>query len=301
MVRDKLNPLRWRALAVLGVAQFMLILDVTVVAIALPEIGAALLSPAALTIVTTTFHGRERSKALGVWGALGGSGAAVGVLLGGLLTAGAGWEWVFFLNVPTGVVLVAAAAAAAIFGLINAGDYGWGDQATLLPLAASIVLYAVFLRIERAVSSPLMHPRVLARRPVLAAAFLMLVATGLLVASFFLGSFYLQHVREFSPLITGLLFLPVAISTVIGAHTASSAVGRAGYRPVAAVGLTAAAVGTAVPAIWMSALPLVVGISVAAAGLGATFGAGAAIVGALVALVLVPAGKPPAGTRAHAH
>ncbi|HEU4544396.1 MAG TPA: MFS transporter [Jiangellaceae bacterium] len=366
------DPKRWRVLALLSVAQFMLILDVTVVTIALPSIGvdlglsratltwvvtaytlmfgglmllggraadifgarrlvltgltiftasslvaglsvnaemliggrigqgigAALLSPAALSIVTTTFHGTERNKALGVWGALGGTGAAVGVLFGGLITAGPGWEWIFYINVPIGLAVLAAlpsvvhthrtdraprridlpgaatvtlATAAAIYGLINAGDYGWAATSTLVPLVLAAALYGSFVVIERAVRSPLVNLQILARRRVVAGAFLMLVATGLLIASFFVGSFYLQHLRGYSALTTGLLFLPVAVGTIIGAHSASRAVGRIGPRHVAGSALAIAAIGAGVPAIWSTPATVVLGISIAAAGLGATF------------------------------
>ncbi|WP_249645649.1 MFS transporter [Nocardia sputi] len=364
------DPRRWRALGVLAVAQFMLILDITVVTVALPDIGsdlalsraattwvitaytllfgglmifggraadlfgarrmamiglavftgssllaglavnaplliggrigqgigAALLSPAAMSIVTTTFHGDERNKALGVWGALGGTGAAVGVLAGGLLTAGPGWEWIFFVNVPVGLVLLAAmtkvvpgrpaqrgrsidvagavlvtaAAGAAIYGLINAGDDGWTDSATLVPLAAAVIGGTVFLAYQRRASDPLLDPRLLVRRPVAAGAVLMFVATGLLITGFFLGSFYLQQAQGNSALLTGLLFVPVALGTIIGAHNAGHFIGRFGYRPVGILALTVAAAGAAIPAAWHSTPALIIGLSVAAAGQGAT-------------------------------
>ncbi|WP_243741176.1 MFS transporter [Streptomyces sp. 8K308] len=128
-------------------------------------LGAALLSPAALSVVATTFHGPERNRALGVWAAFGGTGSAVGVLVGGVLTAGPGWEWIFYVNVPVGLTLLAllpgalpdaartghrgvldvpgallvtSATATAIYGLTNAGDDGWGAPATLLPCAAGL-------------------------------------------------------------------------------------------------------------------------------------------------------------------
>lgn len=367
------DPRRWRLLALLGVAQFMLILDVTVVAIALPHIGteldlardtltwvvsaytlmfgglmllggraadllgarrvvltgllvftaaslatgladgaamliggrvaqgigAAILSPAALSVVTKTFHGEERNKALGIWSALGGGGAAIGVLLGGVLTAGPGWQWVFYVNVPIGLVvlvalslmlpadrpehggegrldvpgavLVTAGTGAAIYALINAGDRGWLSVATLATLAAAVVLYAAFALLQRVVRSPLMDLRILARRPVAAGTFLILVATALMIAVFFLGSFYLQHLQGYGALRTGLLFLPVALATVAGAQWAGQAIGRRGARPVAVIGLTIAALGTAVPAIWDGSALVVAGISVGAAGIGAAF------------------------------
>lgn len=366
------DPRRWRALALLGAAQFMLILDVTVVAIALPNIGAeleltrgtltwvvsaytlvfgglmllggraadlfgarrvvlagltvftvaslvtglaggaavllagrvaqgvgaAMLSPAALSVVTTSFHGDERNKALGIWSALGGGGAAVGVLLGGLLTAGPGWQWVFYVNVPIGVVvlfalirtlptdlprqdrarldvpgalLVTAGTAAAIFGLINAGDDGWLTFGTLGPIGGAVVLYAAFFAYQRGARSPLMDTEILTRRPVAAGTFLILIATALMIAVLFLGSFSLQHLRDFGPLVTGLMFLPVALATMAGAQAAGQVIGRFGARPVAALGLVVAALGTAVPAVWDDTALLVAGISVGSGGIGAAF------------------------------
>ncbi|MEO3972925.1 MFS transporter [Streptomyces sp. CAU 1734] len=337
------DPRRWAALAVICLAQFMLVLDVTVVNVALPDmaadlrldrtaltwvvtaytltfgglmllggrladllgarrtllaglllftaaslltglaqnagtliggriaqgVGAALLSPAALAIVTTTFHGPERTRALGVWAAIGGTGSAAGVLLGGALTQGPGWQWIFHLNVPVGIavlaavpalvparaprparldvpgaLLVTAATGILIHGLVRAGDDGWSDSLTLLALAGSLALYAAFALTERATRSPLMDLRMFTRRPVLAGSFLMLIATALLIGFFFLGSVHLQQVRGYSPLGTGLVFLPAAVAVALGAHLASRLVGRAGSRACAAGGLALAAAGT---------------------------------------------------------
>ncbi|MEU2180883.1 MFS transporter [Streptomyces thermolilacinus] len=379
-------PRRWWALALVCVAQFMLVLDVTVVNVALPDMaadlrldretltwtvtaytlcfgglmllggrladvygarrvllaglalftaaslaaglagdattllagrvaqgmGAALLSPAALALVTTTFHGPERNKALGVWAALGGTGAAAGVLVGGALTAGPGWPWIFWVNVPVGAALLAAvpavvraphppartprppapphaptrldipgallvtaATGALIYGLVRAGDSGWTGTGTLLPLTAAVALYAAFTVVERSVRAPLMDVRMLTRRPVVAGAFLMLVATALLIAFFFLGSVYLQHVRGYSALRTGLVFLPVAVATGTGAHLGARLVGRAGSRTVAVAGMAVAALGC-VPLAGLDGAPGVFttfapALSVAALGLGAVF------------------------------
>jgi EmrB/QacA subfamily drug resistance transporter len=341
--QESADPRRWKALAVVALAQFMLILDLTVVNVALPDlgadlglsrtaftwavsayglvfggllllggrladvfgtrpiiltgvviftlaslasglaqneilllggrvgqgVGAALLSPAALATITSIFHGVERNKALSVWASLGGVGFAAGVLIGGILTAGPGWRWVFFINVPVGIVLLAtipavvpprhpdraarldvlgavtvtAATGLFIYGMINAGDAGWADLGTLLPIAAAIVLYGVFVVVERTVRTPLMHPSLLSRRPVAAGAFLMLVASGLLIAGLFLGSQYLQHLRDLSALQTGLFFLPAALATMIGAIAAGRLVGTIGTRPVAVVGLALVAIG----------------------------------------------------------
>jgi MFS family permease len=317
------DPRRWKALAVISVAQFMLILDLTVVNVALPDLSAdldlsrtaftwavsayvlffgglmllggrfadifgarpvmltglviftfaslaALLSPAALSAIATLFHGEERNRALSVWASLGGIGFTAGVLIGGVLTAGPGWRWVFFINVPVGVVLLAtipavvpprhpdraarridvlgaatvtAATGSFIYGMINAGDAGWADLGTLLPIAAAILLYGVFVVVESAVRTPLMHPSLLWRRPIAAGGFLMLVASGVLIAGLFLGSQYLQHLRGLSALETGLFFLLPALATMIGAIAAGRLVGKIGTRPVAVVGLALVAIG----------------------------------------------------------
>ncbi|MFJ1555050.1 MFS transporter [Streptomyces mirabilis] len=368
------DPRRWLMLVLLCLAQFMLILDVTVVNVALPDmatdldlgrqaltwvvtsytlcfgglmllggrladvfgahrtvlagiavftaaslvtglatgapmllggrmsqgVGAALLSPAALSIVTTDFHGAERNKALGVWAAVGGAGSAIGVLLGGALTDGPGWQWVFYINVPVGVLalaalpgllparpprparldlpgalLVTAGTGALIYGLVKAGDTGWSGAATLLSLLAAVVLYGAFAAAERVGGAPLMDLRMLTRRPVVAGAFLLLIATALLIAFFFLGSVYLQHVRGFSPLRTGLVFLPVAVATGVGAHLGSRLVGRIGSRTTAVAGMLIAAAGTAPltrlshdGSVYAGLLP---GLAVASLGLGAVF------------------------------
>ncbi|WP_062349346.1 MFS transporter [Herbidospora yilanensis] len=366
------HPGRWRMLALLGVAQFMLILDVTVVAIALPHIGddlglardsltwvvsaytlmfggfmllggraadllgarrvvlaglllftvaslvtglaqnapmliggriaqglgAAMLSPAALSVVTRTFQGEELNKALGVWSALGGGGSAVGVLLGGVLTGGPGWQWVFYVNVPIGVVVFAALSrtlpvelpagprarldlpgallvtlgtGTVIYALIGAGDRGWASLVTLGLLAGAFILYGVFVAVQRASRSPLMDLRILTRRPVISGVFLILVATALMISVFFLGSFYLQHYEGFGALRTGLMFLPIAVATIVGAQVAGRLVGRVGARAIAVVSLLVAAAGIAVPAFLQGPALVVFGVSVGAAGIGAAF------------------------------
>lgn len=242
---------------------------------AVQGVGAALMSPSALSIITTTFGGAERNRALGVWAAIGGTGAAVGVLVSGLLTAGPGWEWVFFVNVPIGIAVAAALPAVVradgvrggrvdvpgalvitsatgllIYGLVNAGDGGWGAAGTLIPVVAAVLGYVVFVRVESRIAVPLMRPATMARRPVVSGMFLMLVATGLLLGLFFLTSLYFQHVRGFSALRTGLLFLPVAVAITIGAQLAAHLIGRVGGRPIAVVSFLVTAAG----AWWLSQL-----------------------------------------------
>jgi EmrB/QacA subfamily drug resistance transporter len=262
-------------------------------------LGAALLSPAALAIVTTTFHERDRSRALGVWAAIGGAGAAAGVLLGGLLTAGPGWQWVFFVNVPIGAVvlvllprlvpaqvgagrgsvdvpgalLVTAATGLLIYGLVNAGEDGWGAVSTLGVLAAAVDSYGLFLLVEARTAAPLMDLRTMGRRPVVSGMFLMLVATGLLLGLFFLTSPLLQEVRGYSALETGLVFLPVALAITAGAQLGGHLIGRIGGRAVATGSFLVIAVGAALltqvgESVWTGVLP---GFLLAAFGVGPLF------------------------------
>ena len=267
-------------------------------------VGAALLSPSALALVTTMFTGPRRAKALGIWAAVGASGAALGVLLGGLLTSTAGWRWIFFINLPIGLIVAAAlspmlrsapasrdrrdsrerrerldmpgaltvfaATAALIYGLISAGSHGWLSAPALAPIGAAAVLYAAFGLLERATARPLMQVGLLTRRPVAAGAFLMLIGTGLLVGAFFLGSFYLQQARGYSPVHAGLAFLPVAVTVALGAQAASHLATVLDRRALTAGALAVAAAGAAVAAHWHGPVALIAGLSIVAAGAGAT-------------------------------
>lgn len=232
-------------------------------------IGAALLSPAALSIVTTAFTGAARTRALALWATIGGAGAAIGVLLGGVLTSYASWRWVFFVNVPIGVVvaacipaLIAAArpdrstpldvrgavtitisAAAMVFGLVRAGDVGWSSTSAIVALAVGVLGTGVFIAIERTSAVPLMPLSMLRRRPMVTGVAMMLAASGLLLAAFFLNSLYVQQVRQLSPVRTGLLFLPVAIAIGAGVHVGTRLARTAGPRIAGSVGLGLAAVG----------------------------------------------------------
>jgi predicted MFS family arabinose efflux permease len=167
--------------------------------------------------------------------------------------------------------LITAATGAAIYGFTTAGDHGWTGVRTLVPLAAAAVLAAGFVLLERGRRQPLLDLRLVTRRPMAAGVLLMLAATALLVGGFFLGSFWLQHVRGFTALATGLAFLPVAVMTIAGAHLGGRVLGHAGGRAAAAGGLAVAAAGAAVATAWLSTPGLIIGLAVAAAGLGATF------------------------------
>lgn len=169
-----------------------------------------------------------------------------------------------------GALTVTAATGAAIYALVNAGSHGWLAASTLVAAAAAAVLYVLFGWLERKAPAPLLQVRLLARRPVAAGAFLMLVATGLLVGAFFLGSFYLQQVRGYSAVHTGLAFLPVAAAAIAGAQGGSHLVAKVDRRALTAAALALAAAGGLVTAHWHNPLMLVTGMCLTAVGAGAT-------------------------------
>ena len=234
-------------------------------------LGAALLSPAALSIITTSYAGAQRATALGVWGTLGGAGAAVGVLAGGMLTTWLGWRSVFLVNVPVGVVagllglhlvprhrprrgfgreLDLAGAALAVAGLVTlayavagAPGHGWGSARTLLLLALALVLLAGFAAVERSVRRPLVPTRLWRTRSLAAGVLVMLGATGILVGTFFLNSLYLQEVQHASALRVGLEFLPLALVIGAAAHLGSRLLPRAGSRVLIVAGLVVMGAG----------------------------------------------------------
>src|SRR6266542_2575666 len=184
-------------------------------------LGAALLTPAALSIVTTSYAGAQRAAALGVWGAIGGAGAAAGVLAGGILTTWLGWRSVFLVNVPVGVVA----------GLLS------------LPLALALAVLAGFAAAERPARRPLVPAELWRARSLVAGALVMFGATGILVGTFFLNSLYLQDVQRASPLRVGLEFLPLALVIGAGAHLASRLLPLAGSRALIVAGLVVMGAG----------------------------------------------------------
>ena len=339
-----LDPKRWAALAVLAVAQFMVVLDASIVNVALPSIqrdlgfsesslqwvvnaytlvfggflllggraadlfgrrrmfivglglfsvaslvggfaqsdgwlvaaralqglGAAIVSPAALSIVTTTFtEGAERNKALGIWGALAGAGGAVGVLMGGMLTEWAGWEWVLFVNVPIGVaaafaapryvresrtsektsmdiagaVSVTAGLVVLVYALVDANDAGWGSGQTLGLLALSVALIGAFVAIELRTRHPIMPLTIFRNRNVASADAVALLIGASLFSMFYFISLYLQQVLAFSALEAGLSYLPLAFTIIFTAGAASQLVTRVGPKPVLVSGLALTTVG----------------------------------------------------------
>jgi len=314
------DPRRWCALIFLGAAQFMVVLDASIVNVALPSIqsdlhfsqenlqwvvnaytlafggflllggraadlfgrrrvfiaglalfsvasllgglatsegwliaargvqglGAAIVSPAALSIVTNTFtEGSERNKALGIWGALAGAGGAVGVLAGGVLTSGLGWEWVLFVNVPIGL-----GVALAIPRFVDETKLGErtkidfeGSAHTIVLLAVSVALIAAFVVIEMRHRAPLVPMRIFRNRSVSSADDVGLLVGASLFSMFFFISLYLQQVLGFSALKSGLSYLPLSVGIILAAGAASQLVTRIGPKPVLAAGMAFVAVG----------------------------------------------------------
>jgi EmrB/QacA subfamily drug resistance transporter len=234
-------------------------------------VGAALLTPAALSVITATYAGAQRVTALSVWGALGAAGAAAGVLLGGVLTTWLGWRSVFLINVPVGAaawilarrliprptaaahglarldlpgaVLGVTGLGTAIYAITGAPGHGWASAWTIGLLLVAALLLAAFALAERAGRDPLFPPRAWRNRRLASGALVMLGATGVLVAAFFLGSLYLQDVLGYSPIRAGLAFLPLVLVIGAGGHLASRLLGRAGSRVLTAAGLVLMAGG----------------------------------------------------------
>ena len=237
---------------------------------AVQGLGAAIISPAALSIVTTTFReGAERNKALGIWGALGGSGAAAGVLFGGILTKYLGWEWIFFVNVPVGALVLAVTprispesradigergfdAAGAftvtgglalfVYAISKAPTDGWGSARTILLLVAAGLLLASFLVIELRGRAPLMPFGIFRNRSLSAANVVGFLMGMVIFANFFILTLYVQQVLLWSPLQTGVAFLATAGTTPIWAGVAQALTTRLGPRPVVTAGLLIMAV-----------------------------------------------------------
>jgi EmrB/QacA subfamily drug resistance transporter len=233
-------------------------------------LGAAIITPAALSILMTTFsEGRERNVALGVWGAVGGFGAAAGVLMGGVLTSTLSWSWIFFVNVPIGVtafflapvllresrdasvksfdalgaVLVTSGLSLFVYAITRAGEDGWLATATISYFAASVALLVGFVVWERRHSEPLMRLGILRIKTV----------TGANVAGFILGTatfslflmltLYMQDVLGYSPMKTGVAYLPVAGGAIVTSAIAAQLVTRIGVKPALLIGMVSLAGG----------------------------------------------------------
>ena len=240
---------------------------------AVQGLGGAMLSPAALSIITTTFKdGSERNKALGVWGAVAGSGGAAGVLLGGVLTEYAGWEWVLWVNVPIGIaaallaprlilesrsddanrsfdipgaVTVTGGLALLVYALVEAPDAGWGSAETLGMICAALVILAAFVAIELRSAAPLVPFRIFRLRTLTGANVVGLLTGASLFSMFFFISLYMQNVLGYSAIKAGLSYLPLAVAIILAAGIASQLVTKVGFKPVMAAGMGFVAAGLA--------------------------------------------------------
>ena len=347
------DPRRWRALALVCVAMFMTVLDVSIVNVALPSIktslgvsdaslqwiliaytitfggflllggrtadllgrrrvfmagmalfsvaslacglagsmgvliaaravqglGAAVISPATLSIITTAFdEGAERNKALGIWGAMAGSGAAAGVLFGGILTKYAGWEWIFFVNVPVGALVLAltrgvvresraeglrrfdavgavtvtGGLALLVYAISKAPDVGWATGRTIGLLVGAGVLLAAFAAIETRQASPLVPFRIFRTKTLAGANVAGFLLGAVIFANFFVLTLYVQQVLGFSALKTGLTFLATAGTLIPVAGLSQALVTKVGVRPVMTVGLALVAGAM----VWYAQIPV---------------------------------------------
>jgi EmrB/QacA subfamily drug resistance transporter len=254
--------------------------SVLISARAVQGLGAAIISPAALSIVTTTFkEGAERNKALGIWGALGGSGAAAGVLFGGILVKYLGWEWIFWINIPVGIVVlflalrfvpestadlghrrfdaagaitITSSLAIFVYAISKAPDDGWTSARTILLLVASVVLFLISLLIESRSSAPLVPLSIFRIRSLLGANVVGLFLGAVIFANFFVLTLYVQQILGWSALQTGVAFLATAGTVVIWAGVAQALATRYGPMPVIVIGMLILAASL----LWYTQIPV---------------------------------------------
>jgi EmrB/QacA subfamily drug resistance transporter len=266
-------------------------------------LGAAMMTPAALSILTTSFNeGSDRLKALGAWGALAGLSSGVGVLLGGVLSGGPGWRWVFFVNPPisvlillatfrlisndrrraklahfdtAGAVLVTGAMLLAIYALVRAPEVGWNTTRTIAELGGVGVLLLMFLANERRHASPLVPLSIFRIKGLAAADATQIIAMAGFYSMFFFVTLYMQNVLHFSPTRAGVSYIPVTVGVAISAGVCSKLFARIGTRPIMVAGALLAAGGV----YWLSRIPvhgsyvtdLLPGLLIMSVGLGAVF------------------------------
>jgi EmrB/QacA subfamily drug resistance transporter len=267
-------------------------------------LGAAMLSPAALSTLTSTFRTtRDRNTALGVWAAVSGIGGAAGVLFGGLLTEGPGWRWVLFVNVPfsavafagaflllkrertgaarlanfdaLGAFLVTGGMLLLVYALVKAPDVGWGATRTIAELAVAGVMLAAFVANELRVANPLVPMSILRVKGVAAADATQMVALAGFLPMFFFLTLYMQTVLHYSPIQTGIAYLPLTGGFIIAASISSQLFARIGTKPVVLLGSVIGAGGL----YWLSRIPvdgsyvsdILPGLLVVSIGLGGVF------------------------------
>ena len=270
---------------------------------AIQGLGAAVISPAALAILTTTFaEGEERNKALAIWGAIAGTGGAVGVLLGGILTDQVGWEWIFFLNVPIGLIvilagqrvlhesrvelgnrsldiagaiLVTAGLTLLVYGLVTTDTYSWTSSRVLGSLAGAAVLLAGFIAVELRAKAPILPFSIFRLKSLTGANIVGLLLGAAIFSMFFLLSLYMQQVLGYSALKAGVAYLLVASVIIVAAGASQALVTRIGVRSVLITGMVLLVAGL----VWFSqvsvhgsyATDLAPGFILAGIGLGFSF------------------------------
>ncbi|GAA3452429.1 MFS transporter [Dactylosporangium matsuzakiense] len=266
-------------------------------------VGAALMAPAALSILTTTFpEGRDRTRALGVWGAVSGVAAAAGVFLGGVLSEGPGWRWVLFVNLPVcaliiaaafgllagdhrrtrpatfdlpGAVLITAAMLVLVFALVKAPDAGWGSRHTIGELGTAAVLFAAFVVVERRARNPLFPFAILRIKGLAATDATQLIAFAGFLSVFFFLTLYMQNVLGYTPIRSGSAYLPVTAGIILAAGLSAQLMPRIGTRPVIVAGALIAAAGmyylSRISVDGSYTRDLLPGLAVMSIGLGAVF------------------------------
>src|SRR4051794_16438097 len=254
-----LSGLAWSSAALIG-------------ARSLQGLGAALITPAALSILTTTFaEGKERNTALGAWGAIGAFGAVAGVLLGGILTDLLSWQWIFFVNIPVGLgafavaplllgesrdataksfdipgaTLVTSGLVVLVYAITQANGYGWGSAQTLGLFATSAVLLVAFVVWEARASDPLMPLSIFRLRTLVGANVAGLILGTVIFSMFLMLTLYMQQVLEYSPMRTGVAYLAVAGTAIVWSAVAAKLVTRVGVKPVLVVGMAFLTAGIA--------------------------------------------------------
>lgn len=260
---------------VAGIAQDTIPL---IVARAIQGFGAALIAPAALSLLAVTFEGRERARAMGIFGAVGGAAASVGVVAGGLLAAGPGWRWSFFINVPAGVLFIAlaimfiapdrtsdrtsrldfsgattvtGALLLFVYALHHAAEHGWLSGSTLMLFASAIVMLAAFARIESRAAAPLVPASILKNRTLVAANITAFSSNCALFSFIFIGSLLMQQALGYSPTKTGLAWLATTVTIFPAAMIGARFVSRVGVRWMLICGLSLFTVAT----LWLARVP----------------------------------------------
>ncbi|MCU1588197.1 MAG: drug resistance transporter, EmrB/QacA subfamily [Frankiales bacterium] len=245
-------------------------LGLLIAARGLQGMGGALMSPAALSLITVIFReGEERNKALGIWAGITAGGAALGLVLGGVLTEYASWRWVFLVNVPIaaiaitgalrlvpeskderatsfdvpGAVLVTGGLMSLVYALVRGNDLGWGSTSTVVTLLLAVVLLIAFVVVQRTSASPLLPTRVLKTRSVLGADLGSLLIGAGIFAIFFFVILWFEQVNGWSPIRAGLSFLPMPFCIGMSAGISSRFIGKVGVRPFLTVGPILAASG----------------------------------------------------------